>query len=60
MPHSNDRSPSILADDHLDAVTGGGAEDLQQGDGVFDVEQTITRRDRTQLDSMLEGETCGI
>ena len=61
MPTLNDRSQFVLADDDLDAVTGGKATEAQTGDPIEGSGIQVRRRtDTSFLDTMTEGETCGV
>ena len=61
MPNLNERSSSILADDDLDAVTGGKANEAQTGDPIEGSGIQVRRRtDTSLLDTMSNGETCGV
>ena len=61
MPNLNERSQFVLADDDLDAVTGGKAIETQTGDPIDGSGVQVRRRtDTSFLDTMTEAETCGV
>ena len=61
MPNLNDQTVFVVADDDLDAVTGGKAIESHTGDPIEGSDVQVRRRtDTSFLDTMANGETCGV
>ena len=61
MTPDTSTAPMALTEDALDAVTGGKAIETQTGDPIGGSGVQVRRRtDTSLLDTMSDGETCGV